>query len=275
MERLFEPPPKSEVDRGVPTQKYRLWSEHKARLVERYLYRFVLVTHHGTYIDGFAGPQDAIQPATWTAKRVIEIEPPWLKHFYLYDRQAAQVRHLQQLEADHPDRHIVVRQGDFNERVGEILTHAVIPETEAAFCLLDQWTNECHWRTVQQLASHKSKYKIEIFYFLAQWWLDRAIGGAAPDNPEYRAWWGSPQWPMLGGMKGWDRAELLAKRFRTELNYRFVRPWAIYSRAGGGGHIAYFMIHASDHPRADPLMSEAYREVVSIPPHVDQPELFS
>ncbi|MCI0628905.1 MAG: hypothetical protein L0387_45880 [Acidobacteria bacterium] len=35
-----------------------LWTQNKAKLIERYLYYFVMVTKHGTYIDGFAGPQD-------------------------------------------------------------------------------------------------------------------------------------------------------------------------------------------------------------------------
>ena len=34
-----------------------LWTEHKAQLISRYLYYFVLITRHGVYIDGFAGPQ--------------------------------------------------------------------------------------------------------------------------------------------------------------------------------------------------------------------------
>jgi hypothetical protein len=39
-----------------------IWTENKARLIERYLYYFVLITKHGTYIDGFAGPQYEDRP---------------------------------------------------------------------------------------------------------------------------------------------------------------------------------------------------------------------
>jgi hypothetical protein len=31
--------------------RHPIWSEHKARLIEKYLYFFVMVTKHGTYID--------------------------------------------------------------------------------------------------------------------------------------------------------------------------------------------------------------------------------
>ena len=37
---------------------YPLWTKHKATLIARYLYYFVLITKHGTYIDGFSGPQN-------------------------------------------------------------------------------------------------------------------------------------------------------------------------------------------------------------------------
>ena len=60
-----------------------MWTAHKARFIERYLYYFVLVTKHGTYIDGFAGPQQPDDAEMWTAKRVLESEPRWLRHFYL------------------------------------------------------------------------------------------------------------------------------------------------------------------------------------------------
>jgi len=53
------------------------------RLVERYLFYFVQITHHGSYIDGFAGPQRLTTPENWCAKRVIESEPKWLRHFFL------------------------------------------------------------------------------------------------------------------------------------------------------------------------------------------------
>jgi hypothetical protein len=50
----------------------RLWTGNKAMLIERYLYYFVLVTKHGTYIDGFAGPQDTDRPESWAARLVLE-----------------------------------------------------------------------------------------------------------------------------------------------------------------------------------------------------------
>ena len=74
-----------------------VWTENKAKLIERYLYYFVLITHHGTYIDGFAGPQRPELPNMWAAKLVLESEPMWFRHFYLFDNDRAQFEALAQL----------------------------------------------------------------------------------------------------------------------------------------------------------------------------------
>ncbi len=53
-----------EIDRPI-------WTEHKATLIARYLRYFVFITHHGTYIDGFAGPQQDESPDMWAAKGLL------------------------------------------------------------------------------------------------------------------------------------------------------------------------------------------------------------
>src|ERR1700730_5630268 len=71
---LFDLPAAKRLDKskvkGVPPRP--LWTENKARLIERYLYYFVLITKHRTYIDGFAGPQHS--PENWAARLVLETE---------------------------------------------------------------------------------------------------------------------------------------------------------------------------------------------------------
>ena len=72
---LFELPASVVVDPGIDlgAMPLRVWTENKARLVARYLYYFELITKHGTYIDGFAGPQDPKRPEAWAAKLVMEL----------------------------------------------------------------------------------------------------------------------------------------------------------------------------------------------------------
>src|SRR3954468_6805937 len=82
--------------------KHPVWPENKAKLIERYLYYFVLVTKHGTYIDGFAGPQEEDEPGMWSAKLVLESEPRWLKHFFLFEKDPVQVERIKRLEESQP-----------------------------------------------------------------------------------------------------------------------------------------------------------------------------
>ena len=92
---LFPLPPPASPEPRVRQIQVPMWTAYKACFIERYLYYFVLVTKHGTYIDGFAGPQQPEDADMWTAKRVLESEPRWLRHFYLYDRSRVQMARLQ------------------------------------------------------------------------------------------------------------------------------------------------------------------------------------
>ncbi len=83
-----------------------------------------MITKHGTYIDGFAGPQQPDRPEMWAAKLVLEIEPKWLRHFFLFEKTKAGYDLLKFLEASQPatkDREIGVFRGDFNVEVDSIL----------------------------------------------------------------------------------------------------------------------------------------------------------
>ncbi len=78
---LFDLPPIETPEPKISRLRQPVWTENKAKFIERYLYYFVLITKHGTYIDGFAGPQRPGNPEMWAAKLVLESEPKWLRHF--------------------------------------------------------------------------------------------------------------------------------------------------------------------------------------------------
>jgi three-Cys-motif partner protein len=121
--------------------QHPIWTENKAKLIERYLYYFVLVTKHGAYIDGFAAPQAEAKPESWAAKLVLESKPPFLRDFWLCDidpKGAAALRELIRIQPKLPGRNIEVVEGDFNEKVCDILSSGEIKESTATFCLLDQ-----------------------------------------------------------------------------------------------------------------------------------------
>jgi three-Cys-motif partner protein len=250
-----------------------IWTKNKARLVQEYLRLFVLITHHGDYIDGFAGPQ---KDEAWAAKLVLESQPAWLRKFFLFEKDPTSFGRLQTLKAAQPpvpNRTIEVHHGDFNALVHPLLASGRIKPTEATFCLLDQRTFECQWATVVALAKHRnSGNKIELFYFLAAGWLDRAVSGMGDPETKLLPWWGRDDWRAFLVWSNVERRKEAVKRFRDELGYRHVLAWPIYDREQSGGRIMYYMIHASDHDQAPLLMGRSYAAAVR-PLASEQPSL--
>lgn len=245
---------------------YPVWTENKSKLIQLYVRYFLMVTKHGTYLDGFAGPQvEEYNDESWSAKRVLEIEPPWLRRFILCDMSALQVEHLKKLtdarRAQGDKRRIEIHHGDFNSVIHQILAPGAIREKEATFCLLDQRTFECKWDTVRAIAEYKKfGTKIEQFYFLAVGWLGRSIA-ALKDDKKLREWWGRDDISLpRSTSSSVELARLFSHRFIRELGYASAAAWPIYERADGDfGKVMYFMIHATDHEEAPKLMNRAYK----------------
>jgi three-Cys-motif partner protein len=251
-------------DKNFKSLNFPLWTQNKAKLIQEYLRLFEYITHHGTYIDGFAAPQNAAHEGMWAAKLVLEMEPKWFRDFWLCDISKIGVEKLKCLRASHgtDKRHVTVLTGDFNELVSTILNSGQITERTATFALLDQRTFECDWRTVVALSAHKRTNKIEQFYFFPTGWVDRSIGAVKTKETIERVkrWWGRDDWHDLLGMDGTRRAFHVARRFEEELKYGKATPFPIHSERRGG-RVMYHMIHATDHAEALPLMVRAYRKV--------------
>jgi three-Cys-motif partner protein len=259
-----------------------IWTENKANFVQQYLRIFVQITKHGTYIDGFAGPQYYDRLDCWTAAQVLESEPKWLRQFFLCELSRKGVKTLKKLVQGQPiprdakgrrlSRRIYVCPGDFNATVDRILNSRKITQKEATFCLLDQRTFECHWETVRKLAGYKKfpHNKIEILYFLGVGWLHRALSGVRKKVTLQR-WWGRDDYGRLKDVSSWDIAELVRKRFQYELGYAYVAAYPIFE-SKESNHIMYYMIHASDHPEAPALMVRAHHKAVrDLPREIQTP----
>lgn len=257
------PPPADKPLKFSPL--YRpIWTENKARFIERYLFYFVMVTKHGAYIDGFAGPQYAGKDGAWAAKLVLESRPALLRNFWLCELNKTSLVALNNLVADQPKirgRKIKVVPGDFNSNVASILADGGIADKTATFCLLDQRMFECEWQTLVTLAQHRANYKIELFYFLATGWIDRSISALKNDGVLQR-WWGRSDYLKLRQVSPFDRRQMFIGRMKDELGYKHVYAFPIYSKKDGG-RVLYHMIHASDHDEAPKLMFRAYRNALS------------
>ena len=270
---LFDPGPQELTEIATKKQKRPVWSESKAQLIARYLQLFVYVTHHGTYIDAFAGPQTDRSDQAWTAQLVLTSEPRWFRKFYLFDESSNQIELLRQLAEKHSDRDVHIFHGDCNRTLPSALPAGSIREREATFCLLDQRTFECEWELCRHIARLRpGDTKVEQFYFLANDWLPRAFAGISTSESEERvmAWLGHQDWRSVAQLRTFERAEYFVYKFKNELGYRWVEPWPIYEREAGKGKIMYWMIHSTDHPEAPKLMARAYSQAVTPPNPIDQ-----
>ncbi len=239
----------------------RLWTSDKAALIDEYLHLFLLLTKHGVYLDLFAGPQnDRLED--WSVRRVLErrTQGPAIRRYAVCDSSLEQAEKLRELGDGRPEATFKVYQGDANVLVPDMLNWANIGPRTACFCLIDQRTFECDWTTVETIARFKQEgLKIEMFYFLAQGWIDRAWA-SVKDARRLEAWWGGADYERFHRLGAVHRAHRLCERFRDELGYAFAEPFSIHEK-GEGSRTMYYMIHASDHPDANNLMSRAYREV--------------
>jgi three-Cys-motif partner protein len=256
------PPPVDKPIQFKPAER-PIWTENKAKLIERYLFYFVLITKHGAYIDGFAGPQYDGKEDAWAAKLVLESKPAFLRNFWLCDIDPKGIAKLEALKASQPkirNRTIEIVPGDFNAKVSGLLAASKIDDNTATFCLLDQRAFECEWQTLVKLSQHRADYKIELFYFLATGWLDRSMAGIK-DKSILQRWWGRDDYEQLQGMQSRQRMQLFCDRFKSELGYKHAYGWEIYSKEVGG-RVMYHMIHASDHDEAPRIMNRAYRNAL-------------
>jgi len=238
----------------------------KSKLIAEYISNCQQITKGGLFIDGFAAPQSRGHEDAWSAARVLAIQPPRLRTFWLCDLEAEGIVQLRTLKAQHhlkPRwRRVYVMEGDFNQTVDSILASGRITSKSPTFAFMDQRNMQCHWATVQKLARFRTKRKIELMYFLGTGWLMRSIKSSTTDAKlqEINRWWGGDGWRQLDGMKQPDIALKVARRFEEELGYQHVKSYPILL-VEGSSRVAFHLIHASDHELAPVLMARAYLKI--------------
>jgi len=257
------PAPAGQQRRGLAPVKLRpepSWTVDKTTLVPEYMRLFLYITKHGAFLDLCAGPQDPKRLDLWIARRVLELEPKWLRDFHFCEVSPKKVAMLEALRATHPERSVTIYAEDLNTAIRKILRPGVLGPKEATFCLIDQHTFECRWDTLKAIAAYKHHHKIELLYFIGYGWLDRAFSAisTAQGAADVEAWWGRDDLAALRRLRGIQRVLAFAERFANELEYEYVTPWPIHD---ADGKVMYYLVHASDHPDARNLMARAYRKV--------------
>ena len=272
--QLFDPGPATPSEILTKTLDRPVWTENKADLIAKYLRYFVFITRHGTYIDAFAGPTECRYHTILDCQ-----ESPRQRTKVVAPTSIYSTNHLNKCNDC----------SNWPQRTSLGMCRFIKATRIRSFSRYSQWHRsvkrrprfaywisepfQCEW----QLCEHVSKLrpgtrKVEQFYFLANWWMSRALSGIkTPEGEEKaRAWFGQDDWRTLGSLTSLERAEVFADKFKTELGYRSVKPWPIYRRDNATGGVMYYMIHATDHDEAPKLMYRAYCKAVDPPESVDQ-----
>lgn len=251
---------------GIDLSRAPLHTNAKSRLICEYISKYQLVTHGGLFIDGFSAPQRRSDAEAWTARRVLELEPKWIRSFWLCDLDPEGLLLLKKLKAEHHrqprSRSVWVIEGDFNVKVHTILKSPRLRRRTPVFALLDQRNTECHWSTVRAIAARAGDRKIEMLYFLGTSWIHRSLTQATRPETQLSIdrWWGDDTWRQLIGLSQPQIVQTMADRFKLELGYNYVTPYPVMRDKLTASKV-FYLIHASDHADAPKLMTRAYKRI--------------
>lgn len=195
----------------------------------------------------------------------------FLKKAYFFEENTAQVRRIQAMvkSFENSERRgnpkVCITPGDSNKTIPSLFeqaNHQLRPR-QAVLALLDQRTSECSWDLVKHLSKLKpasaESHKVEIFYFLAQGWLNRAVLSRTSGEKilETSQWWGDEEWSEFIELSEEQRPIRFCEKFQ-ELGYNFCQS---YGMRAENGRVMFWMIHATDHSRAPKIMQNAYHAV--------------
>lgn len=286
-------PAKARADAVLEARLFGGWTFEKLELLRLYLKMYRRVAGGGTYIDGFAGTgranvvghgevpgsvELAIRAATFKRLLVYEADTP---------TAAALDRNLQERFGVKTMRPVWMRPGvDFNTAILQDLAAEHVDRSRSCFAFLDPNSTQLGWQTLEALAAYKGGHppkncKIELLILFN---TDQAFVRLVPrtqglDYPNTSMaktlnWvMGGPEaWQDLNGPQftGTQLMYRYRDRLQDELGYEFVRGVPIKDPISGRRQ--YFMVHASDHPKAQDFITWAadeYRKTSGTVPMFD------
>ncbi|WP_299562836.1 three-Cys-motif partner protein TcmP [uncultured Mycolicibacterium sp.] len=191
------------------------WSRIKLEALSDYLNAFTRASAaapYTLYLDLFAGAPNNFERGTGnvilgSGHRALSTLPPFTR-VVLCERQQRTAESLRNLlQAEYPDRDLVVLPGDCNVEIPKHLgTYSYSWRRGAAvFAMVDQYSAEISWETLRYLANWRQNqrgFKIELWLYFGHALLPRGLKftGEEPD-PEYAQrvdrMFGTPQWRGL------------------------------------------------------------------------------
>lgn len=261
------------------------WTVVKLDALERYLASFTSASRRAPatlYLDLFAGAPDNVERDTGesfagSAERALKTSPPFTRvALFELDRVKASAldAHLREI---FPGRDFLVVPGDCNDTVPTYLRSLAADTSRrwryaAAFALVDQFSAEIHWETLQALASFRQPTKrgenrIELWLYVGDSFMPRGLRVRQKIDESYAArvdamFGFDPLWREMdrGRREGLlDGAEFKAElvnlmrwKLQHELGYKYTIPLQLET---ADRRPLYTMLFASAHDAGQRIMS--------------------
>lgn len=176
------------------------------------------------------------------------------------------------LDKDIKNAHVYI--GDCNEIIPKLILQQ-IPKNVPSFTFLDPRGLQLHWQTIQNLSSHRTRWKIELLILYP---YDMAIARLFPialKNPAVyntlTRFYGNKKWieELEDSLEAEETARQRRERFvqlylnnLKDLGYCHVEPYGpLYS----GHRPLYYVIFASDHIIGAKIMRDVWGKIRFIP----------
>jgi three-Cys-motif partner protein len=283
----------SEADVQSRVDEIGSWSEYiKHDILRRYLpaRRAILHKHRrwfpggDHYIDGFAGAgmarlRDENRLVNGSPRIALELPQPFDRYWFM-EQTGWRVERLREMMAEYPDHPVTVLDGDCNELIVERVVPVRAERRARGFALLDPFTMNLDWTTIQALGRTDA---FEIIVNLPTMAFNRGVLHNDIDTvtPKQVArltrFWGSDEWldlyeERLGlwesrrvklGPTGAERLGRLFKERRLAVEFPFVsEPLVVRNTIG---RPIYCLIFAGPNETGWKIASDVFRKPIRLP----------
>jgi three-Cys-motif partner protein len=259
-----------------------LWSQIKLDVLNRYMHQFLQTTKNKSteriYLDLFAGEPENFTRATGervvgSASLALSQQNPSFTRIALFELEANAHALELDLRSKYPSSPFRVHAGDCNETLAGALDELKPVSWAPTFAFIDPDGPDCHWSTLELLASFKpsrSKTKVEFWLLFPTMFMRQLPLTGAPfrleDAAQITRMYGIDQWKRIFEARRSDEigpeqargeyVNLMRWRIEQALGYRWTHPLEIPNERGNP---IYTMILATDSEAGTRIMSSLYR----------------
>ena len=268
-------------DENIPSRVGK-WTALKLEYLDYYLQAYVIATKQSRekhYIDAFSGCgectlSDTGHPLEGSPWRALNALPPFTYyHFVEIDERLAS--HLERRIAERGIQNARVYRGDCNEVIPEKILPK-IPKDVPSFSFLDPRGLQLNWTTIERLASHRERMKMELLILYPYDMAIARLFKLAMKNESHHAtltrFYGSEKWlaEFKESLRLKETIDQQRERFvkfytnnLSKLGYRNVQPYGpLYS---AGQRPVYHVIFASDHDVGIKIMQDVWSRTRFVP----------